>query len=652
MRVRLTAALLLGAALACAAAAHAQAPRLDAIWARSTNGAAITLDGVLDEPAWALAESTIIRYGYDNGVPGSGHQFEAGKILKDSTRAVVRFLVDGNYLYVAAVCRDSSIGGDLDFNRNDGLLMQIKNHALVDRPAPPVEYMYSWWHPAEESPASHADSLEAWQVGGSPCLWGTWSYYDCDSARTAEQIDAWDAACTVDGVANQDTIPGSITPQVDTSYTYEMKFGLWQLGYDVTRPEGDIIEYGIQIKDSDWVWDTYYRYLKRFGSNRTWWQSPWGNASWYNEVRVFARPDVNITSGPAPAILPEVYVRNGALWPAPTIDGHLNEPVWSLAPSFDIRWNDTVLRDSYPSVGPWISGQWQPEVNGGLADVADPGDATVRMFFRDDKVYFGFDVRDQWVQYVPLNTRYDGISVNVNDRGAFYRDHNLEARWLTYIVDATGQGLALDYLPYLRDTALAAQVALTLKGGTAPDTIGFEPDSGYTIEMSVDLTALGYPTGLGDRALFFGMNVYDGDSFGASSDLSYGTHQWWFWHDQRNCCPAWAHLDPTLYVPTDVPDVVGADRLALLGNFPNPFRSLTTIRYALAAASDVSLEVFDMQGRLVTRRGLGTQAAGSHTATFSNPGMRAGLYLYRLHAADVLSGQSRASLTGKMLLVK
>ena len=56
MRVRLTAVLLLGAAIACVSPALGQAKREDAIWARSTNGAAITLDGVLSEPAWALAD--------------------------------------------------------------------------------------------------------------------------------------------------------------------------------------------------------------------------------------------------------------------------------------------------------------------------------------------------------------------------------------------------------------------------------------------------------------------------------------------------------------------------------------------------------------------------------------------------------------------
>ena len=66
----------------------------------------------------------------------------------------------------------------------------------------------------------------------------------------------------------------------------------------------------------------------------------------------------------------------------------------------------------------------------------------------------------------------------------------------------------------------------------------------------------------------------------------------------------------------------------------------------------MTLEVFDLQGRLVVKRALGTQTPGPHQATFSNPGLRAGIYLYRMRASDPLSGAERASLSGKMLLVK
>ena len=66
----------------------------------------------------------------------------------------------------------------------------------------------------------------------------------------------------------------------------------------------------------------------------------------------------------------------------------------------------------------------------------------------------------------------------------------------------------------------------------------------------------------------------------------------------------------------------------------------------------MTLEVFDPQGRRVVKRALGTQSPGPHQATFSSPGLRAGIYLYRLRVADPLSGAERVSLSGKMLLVK
>ena len=72
MKRMVTAALLFGALLALVFPAFGQAPREDAIWARSTEGAPITLDGILDEPAWAVAESITIHWGESSGIPGSG----------------------------------------------------------------------------------------------------------------------------------------------------------------------------------------------------------------------------------------------------------------------------------------------------------------------------------------------------------------------------------------------------------------------------------------------------------------------------------------------------------------------------------------------------------------------------------------------------
>src|SRR5438876_1094089 len=79
------AATLLAAGLGAALPCLAQTPRKDYIWARSTAGAALTLDGILNEPAWLMADSMVIHYGQDSGIPGSGWFNEAGILPSDPT---------------------------------------------------------------------------------------------------------------------------------------------------------------------------------------------------------------------------------------------------------------------------------------------------------------------------------------------------------------------------------------------------------------------------------------------------------------------------------------------------------------------------------------------------------------------------------------
>jgi hypothetical protein len=188
-----------------------------------------------------------------------------------------------------------------------------------------------------------------------------------------------------------------------------------------------------------------------------------------------------------------------------------------------------------------------------------------------------------------------------------------------------------------------------LNTGTVVDTVGFQVDNGYTAELRVDLKALGYPAGLGDRAFFVGIDHMDGDSFVPSTD-SYGTRTWWFREYEGDCCPAWAHLAPN---PVGVQDLA-VDRPSgyqLLRTYPNPAQH-ATIQYTLPRDSDVTIEVFDVAGRLVERRELGLQSAGIRDASIDGRERPAGVYLYRLTAMDPSDGSLRASLSGKVVLVK
>ncbi|MFN3385806.1 MAG: T9SS type A sorting domain-containing protein, partial [Candidatus Thermochlorobacter sp.] len=88
----------------------------------------------------------------------------------------------------------------------------------------------------------------------------------------------------------------------------------------------------------------------------------------------------------------------------------------------------------------------------------------------------------------------------------------------------------------------------------------------------------------------------------------------------------------------------------LMQNYPNPFNPSTTIRYALPVASEVSLRVYDMLGRMVSEvLGSVKQEAGVYEVRFEARGLSSGVYFYRLEAT---SAQRRFVETKKMLLIK
>lgn len=618
--------ILLGVLLATAAAA-AEAPREDAIWARVASGT-LTLDGVLDEPEWAAAETKTLVYGQNAGKPGSGWKAEAGWPPSDPTTAVFRFLAQGDQLWMAVEVDDASIGGSREFNRFDGLLMALKNHLPdIAPPAPPAEYLYSMWNPETTDPQPTSQQMNF--IG----YWG--NFPPSATPRTPEQIAAWDAVTVFDGTPNSDGVD-------DVGYTIEMRFDVGVMGYDLAAPGGEIVEWNVSVYDTDWFWPLD---PLAFSSGRVWWQGPWGNVAQYNEVRVHVRSDVTTASGPVPVIGPELTVPYMAT-AAVAVDGDLSEPVWSDPGvySWDIRWGDAALRASYEGVGAYRAGQYQPPVNGGEAFVLDPADATLKMFVQGDMLYMGFDVRDQLVQYHPVFNRWDGFMVLINDHTEVDNDQNLVGYRLSFQVGEDGEAVTQDYLTTLVAGG-DAEVAMNLVGATTVDTLGTQADEGYTAELALDLTALGYPSGLGDRTLFLGVNLLDGDSLLPTSD-SYGTRTWWYREYEGSCCPVWAHLqEPPVGVGD--PEDLAAVRARV---FPsqNP-----TVVYFLPGQRQVDLEVFDLRGRQVERRPLGVLGGGEHEARlFAGGEAPAGMYLYRLTLRDPGTGTQTDVLTGRSILVK
>ncbi|MCP4582014.1 MAG: S8 family serine peptidase [candidate division Zixibacteria bacterium] len=77
----------------------------------------------------------------------------------------------------------------------------------------------------------------------------------------------------------------------------------------------------------------------------------------------------------------------------------------------------------------------------------------------------------------------------------------------------------------------------------------------------------------------------------------------------------------------------------LAQNYPNPFNGSTVIRYNLSADTEISLEIYDLLGRLVSELDSGAKQAGLHEIVWhgrNDNGSEAasGIYFYKLKAGD------------------
>jgi len=89
------------------------------------------------------------------------------------------------------------------------------------------------------------------------------------------------------------------------------------------------------------------------------------------------------------------------------------------------------------------------------------------------------------------------------------------------------------------------------------------------------------------------------------------------------------------------------DRVELNQNYPNPFNPSTVIGFSLPTQDNITLEVFDVTGRLVASIYSDQMlSAGYHTATFNADSLSSGIYITRLITSN------GSVLTNKMILMK
>lgn len=95
--------------------------------------------------------------------------------------------------------------------------------------------------------------------------------------------------------------------------------------------------------------------------------------------------------------------------------------------------------------------------------------------------------------------------------------------------------------------------------------------------------------------------------------------------------------------PVGIDEVV--EKVVLSQNYPNPFGINTNIQYALSSPAALSVEIYDLTGKLVKVIDRGVQPAGQYTMELNATEFDNGLYYYTLNADDV-------RVTKKMTVLK
>ncbi len=150
---------------------------------------------------------------------------------------------------------------------------------------------------------------------------------------------------------------------------------------------------------------------------------------------------------------------------------------------------------------------------------------------------------------------------------------------------------------------------------TFPDSTGLTLSYKYVLDNAYECSG-----GVPDRTLFL-----DDTQYSVGNPIVHPLDRW-------DYCSV---LDVTGPGPIDLRPGSSADFARLLQSFPNPGMARSTIRFELKRSGRVTLTVFDIAGRRVTRLVDGHLESGVHESTWngrdaSGQRVQAGIYLYEL----------------------
>jgi len=101
----------------------------------------------------------------------------------------------------------------------------------------------------------------------------------------------------------------------------------------------------------------------------------------------------------------------------------------------------------------------------------------------------------------------------------------------------------------------------------------------------------------------------------------------------------------TTFLISSIEEIQIPSRFALLGNAPNPFNPITTIKFKTEKHNPVNLRMYSLDGKLIMSRKISNPSMGLNEIKLDLGSYSSGIYIYTLEQA----GEIRSS---KMILLK
>jgi hypothetical protein len=118
-----------------------------------------------------------------------------------------------------------------------------------------------------------------------------------------------------------------------------------------------------------------------------------------------------------------------------------------------------------------------------------------------------------------------------------------------------------------------------------------------------------------------------------------GTYNYWYYYVKAYNGVKHSGASNIVYVPGSMnkpfmekKEISSLNSYRLKQNYPNPFNPSSTVSFDLPRESTVRLQIYDVQGRIVSTLVNGTLDAGTHSVKFNSDGLPSGVYLYRIEA--------------------